>query len=146
MNLWPVKLLTLVVLVAVWLPQGQSPRTASDYLQKAISDYQRAIEIKSNYAPPYNALAWLLATSSKQAVRNGKSALAYARKAAELTNRQDPAVLDTLAAAYAEAGNFREAIKWQRKALTFPEFDMSEGEGARKRLKLYTGRKPYREK
>jgi tetratricopeptide (TPR) repeat protein len=111
----------------------------------AISDYKKTFEIRPGYKRGYNALAWLLATNPEATVRDGKSAVTYARKAAELTNWQDGAVLDTLAAAYAEAGNFAEAVKWETKALTFPEFAREEGDGARQRLKLYTERKPYRE-
>jgi hypothetical protein len=53
--------------------------------------------------------------------------------------------LDTLAAAFAEAGTFDEAIKWQNKALTFPMVLMMIGEKAGQRLKLYQAGKPYRE-
>jgi tetratricopeptide (TPR) repeat protein len=121
-------------------------RKAKGDLDGAISDYTTAIEIYPRFAAAYNSLAWLCATSPREAVRDGKKAVEYARKVAELTNWQDPDTLDTLAAAYAEAGNFEEAIKWENKALTFPEFAKNSGEAARLRLQLYTERKPYREK
>ncbi|MEK7842393.1 MAG: hypothetical protein AAB197_06930, partial [Deltaproteobacteria bacterium] len=72
-------------------------------------------------------------------------ALEYAKKACELTDWKDPYKLDTLAAAYAEAGQFDEAIKWQEKALEFPEYPKDEREKADLRLKLYKEGKPYRE-
>jgi hypothetical protein len=62
-----------------------------------------------------------------------------------LSHWQDPDALDTLAAAYAEIGNFEEAIKWQNKALEFPEYAKKEGENAHRRLRLYAERKPYRD-
>jgi tetratricopeptide (TPR) repeat protein len=121
-------------------------RKANGDLDGAIADYTRAIEIAPRKASAYNSLAWLLATSSREAVRDGKKAVEYARKASELTNWQDPDVLDTLAAAYAEAGDFEEATKWENKALSFPEFARSSGEEARQRLQLYKERNPFREK
>jgi hypothetical protein len=63
-----------------------------------------------------------------------------------LTNWKNPGFLDTLAAAFAESGNFDEAIKWQRAALEFPEFAESSGVEARQRLRLYSLGRPYREK
>jgi len=111
----------------------------------AISDYTKAIEIELRDVQSYNNLAWLWATSPKEAVRDGKRAVEYARKAAELTNWEDPGVLDTLAAAYAEDSNFAEAVKWENKALTFAEFAKKFGEEARQRVQLYSQKKPYRQ-
>ncbi|MDQ2920246.1 MAG: tetratricopeptide repeat protein, partial [Acidobacteriota bacterium] len=112
----------------------------------AISDYTKAIELDPRDVQPYNNLAWLWATSPKEAVRDGKKAVEYALKAAELTNWQEPNVLDTLAAAYAEAGKFDEAVKWQNKALSSPDYVKTYGEEGRQRLQLYTQRKPFRDK
>jgi hypothetical protein len=74
------------------------------------------------------------------------SAIQYARRACALTSWKTPEFLDTLAAAFAEAGNFRRAIAWQVRALSFPDFVRDEGEKARQRLELYKQRRPYREK
>ena len=56
-----------------------------------------------------DTLAWMLATSPYSEMRNGAEAVRYAGHAASLANRQDPELLDTLAAAYAENGDFDQA-------------------------------------
>ena len=114
-------------------------------LNGAVGDYTKFIELEPDDADGYGKLAWVLATTSRNSVRDGKKAVAYALKAAELTKWVDGGVLDTLAAAYAEAGNFDEAIKWENKALSITEFAKTSGDEARKRLQLYTARKPYHE-
>jgi tetratricopeptide (TPR) repeat protein len=111
----------------------------------AIADYTKAIEVDPRYVFSYNTLAWLYATTPNDSFRNGKKAVEFALKASELTKEKNPSVLDTLAAAYAEAGDFDQAINWENKALSFPKFDESHGKAARQRLKLYQERKPYRE-
>jgi Flp pilus assembly protein TadD len=120
-------------------------RQAKGDLEGAVADYTKAIEIDPRYANAYNSLAWLLATASKDPIRDGKKAVEYARKAAELTKWEDARVLGTLAAAYAEAGNFDEAVKWEIKALSLPEYAKSSGAEARQHLLLYMERKPYHE-
>ena len=143
--------------LVVWPIQGQTPTTAPDFtnrglarqskgdLNGAIADHTKAIEIDPRDADAYSSLAWLLATSSNALVRNGTKAVEYALKAAELTDWKDPLKLETLAAAYAEKGSFEEAIKWQEKALTFPEYEKEHGLKARERLQFYRDRKSYHE-
>ena len=62
-----------------------------------------------------------------------------------MSNWKDPGVLDTLAAAYAETGDFDSAVKRQNKALEFAAYEKAVGDEGRARLQLYTGRKPYRD-
>lgn len=71
---------------------------------------EAAERLRPDWASPLNAEAWVLATSADDHVRNGVEALRLAERAAELTSRQQPAILNTLAAAYAETGRFSEAI------------------------------------
>ena len=91
-----------------------------------------------------NALAWSLATSRSAKMRDGPHAVAFAEKAVAVTNRKDPQLLDTLAAAYAEAGDFNKAISAQKEAIR-----LLGDEQARKdfttRLKLYESNIPYRQ-
>ena len=62
-------------------------------------------------------LSWLLATSPDAEVRSGGRAVELATTASELTKRQDPALLEALAAACAETGDFEQAIRWAQQAL-----------------------------
>ena len=70
----------------------------------------------------------------------------YGLRACELSNWKDPFCLGTLAAAYAEAGKFPEAVKWQSRALDFSDiYGKSATDLARQRLLLYEAHKPYHE-
>lgn len=77
--------------------------------------------------------------------RDGKKAVAHARKACELSQWKDAYALQILAAAYAEVGRFKDAVNWQKKALEVAEFEKEQGEAARERLKLYERDRPYRD-
>jgi tetratricopeptide (TPR) repeat protein len=132
-------------LVDNYITRGLARRAKGDF-DGAIADYTKCIMTDPGYVGGYNALAWLLATASRDSIRDGKKALEYARRAAELTKWEDANVLDTVAAAYAEMGDFEEAIKWGKKALSLPELVQSaDADRVRQRLKLYTERKRYRQ-
>ena len=90
-------------------------------------------------------MAWLLSTAPDAKVRDGKRALEAAKKACELTEYKNGGYLDTLAAAYAEAGDFEKAVEWQDKALKAGDIPVKDLDGARKRLELFKQKKPYRE-
>lgn len=126
-----------------YLNRGYAHELKGDY-GKAIADYNEAIRRNPEYAGAYNGLAWLWAVCPNPSFRNGQKAVEYAKKACELSQSKKPAYLDTLAAAYAEVGNFEEAIKWEKKYLdsVLPKENLDRG---RQRLALYEQRKPYRE-
>lgn len=92
-----------------------------------------------------NTLAWTLATSPQDGLRDGARATRLAFAACELTDWKNAAYIDTLAAAYAETGNFAEAVRWQAKALELPEFQGTVRTEAMNRLALYESGRPYRE-
>ncbi len=89
------------------------------------------------------ASAWRLATSIKDSERDGNQALKYAVEACELSEYQDSDSLDTLAAAYAEVGDFTSAVKWQEKAYDIAPLKKKSEFGAR--LRMYRNGKPYRQ-
>jgi len=98
--------------------------------EKALSDYETAIQIDPNLAQAYNSMAWLLATTESKQLRDGKQAVIYAKKAVQLW--PNPNYLDTLAAAYAETGKWKMAI-----ALTEKAIDQSKGVNTRVLLQEY---------
>jgi tetratricopeptide (TPR) repeat protein len=96
-------------------------------------------------ALPLHGLAWLQATYPLAEVRNGTEAIQNATKACELTDWKDSSYIDTLAAAYAESGDFESAVRWQEKAIasvTKPWHHMLDV-GMKVRLELYQAHKPY---
>ncbi|UCE50418.1 MAG: tetratricopeptide repeat protein, partial [Phycisphaerales bacterium] len=96
-------------------------------------------------ALPLHGLAWLQATYPLAELRDGTEAIKNATRACELTNWEEGSSIDTLAAAYAEAGDFESAVKWQEKAIALvskPWRHMLD-EGMKGRLELYQAHKPY---
>jgi tetratricopeptide (TPR) repeat protein len=113
--------------------------------KKALADYAEAIRLNPRNYNAYNNRAYLLATTLDDQFLNGEAAVRDAVKACELTDYQNPGYIDTLAVSYAAAGNFDMAIRWQRKALEFPDFVKEWGEQMKKQLKLFGQKKSYRE-
>lgn len=110
---------------------------------KAMTDYNRVTVIEPENRRTLNALAWLLATCPADNRRDGPRAVEIARRACELTEWKSWTCLDTLAAAYAEAGDFREAVECQSKAIQLTQGDGNKRAG-QARLDLYNARKPCR--
>jgi tetratricopeptide (TPR) repeat protein len=111
---------------------------------KAIADYTEAINIEPKNPIFHNNLAWLCCTCPDAKYRDGKKAIAFASKACQLTDWKEPGNLDTLAAAYAETGDFPSAIKWQSRAMELIK-DEKEKADYRPRLELYKAKQPYHE-
>jgi tetratricopeptide (TPR) repeat protein len=118
---------------------------ATKQYARAARDWSAVIRLEPKDADAYDSLGWLLATCPDVKVRDGEKAVEYAGTACELTDGKSPYCLATLAAAFAEAGRFDLAVKWQKRALESPAYERDEGQAARQRLQLFADRQPYRE-
>jgi len=113
--------------------------------QAAVEDLDKALGSGSRDAEVYNALAWILATSPQDSLRNATRAKELALTACELTRYRNPNIVDTLAAAHAEAGEFEDAVRLQKQAIESADFDQRFLKEGRDRLALYEAGRPYRE-
>jgi len=117
---------------------------------KAVEDYNEALKKKPEDSHMLNNLAWVLATSPDDDVRDAKRSIEVGTKASEVTKYEAPHILSTLAAGYAEAGDWETAIKWSSKAVELGEKadktmeDVSDQ--LKKELESYKQKKPWREK
>jgi serine/threonine protein kinase/Flp pilus assembly protein TadD len=111
---------------------------------KAVMALREALRIQPKNVKVINALAWILATAPSDELRNGREAVELASRACELTDYKQASYLDTLAAAYAEKGDFDAAIKWSAKALELADSDALSNE-LTKHLESYHAGKPWRE-
>lgn len=126
--------------------KGDVKSASADY-KEALARLEKQIEVKPKDISTLNALAWFLATTTEDKVRNGRRAAEAARRACELTEYKEWQVIDTLAAACAECGEFEEAQKWQQKAVDLAGTDTSQKvrEELVSRMELYRTKKPLRE-
>ena len=117
----------------------------------AINDYEEAVknipEDEEDLSGVLNNLSWVLSTSPEDSVRNGDRALEAGLKACELTEYKKSHILSTLAAAYAELGQFDKAIEWSSKAVELGAKEETEQlDQLKEELKNYQDKKPWREK
>ncbi|HEV3415965.1 MAG TPA: tetratricopeptide repeat protein [Pirellulales bacterium] len=116
-------------------------------IDEAIAHNEEALGLRPDWPEALNNLAWILATSHDDRLRNQKRAVELANRARELADFKMPLVLDTQAAALADAGKFPEAVKIAEKAVALAR-DTGQEKTAKEieaRLDLYRAGKAYRE-
>jgi protein O-mannosyl-transferase len=126
---------------------GQALQSQRNF-EAAMKEYQKVLDLAPRHLPVHLSLAWLLATSPEASLRDGQKAVELAQQAVQLSGDNSPEILDTLAAAYAEAGRYAEAVETAQRALnlTATQNNPPLAEAVQNRLKLYEAGSPYREK
>jgi tetratricopeptide (TPR) repeat protein len=113
---------------------------------EAIGHYTEALRAKPDFVLALNNLAWMRATHEDPKLRDGAEAVRLAEHACQLTHRKEWGVLDTLAAAYAEAGRFSDAMAAAEAALGMAKLvNQAAADDIQSRLTLYRAERPYRE-
>ena len=121
------------------------------YLQGKVTEsllrWREGLRADPNYLPLLNQTAWVLATCPQASVRNGPEAVALAERAVKVSAGADPVLLDTLAAAYAEAGRFPEAVQTAHRALDLATQQNAQPlvEGLKASIALYESKSPFRD-
>ena len=118
--------------------------------REGFGELETTLRLDPDYAAAQNDLAWMLATAPEDGIRDGKRALKLALRADKAVSSSDPYLLDTLAAAYAETGDYTKALATARKALSLalkpdsgkPPEDLIAG--LRREIRLYESGKPCR--
>ncbi len=114
---------------------------------KAVADLETALKADPKNGGILNNLAWVLSTSPDDKVRDGKRAIELATQACEATEYKRPHIISTLASAYAEAGDWDNAVKWSTKAVEMSGDSEKEIlDQLKEELKHYQEKKPFREK
>ena len=108
---------------------------------------REALRLEPNNVDTVDEVAWRLATSPDASIRDGRQALDLARRAVRLSHGDVPRPLGTLAAAYAEVGQFSEAVETARRAI---DLAVRLGDGAteeelRAQINVYRANRPYHE-
>ena len=113
----------------------------------AVSFYRQALKIDVNYGEAMNNLAWVLATHPDDEIRDGDESLRLAKKAVQAQSQNAASLLDTLAAAYAELGEFdrAQAIADQAVKAAKATGQLQRAQRIESRLHLYESNKPYRD-
>ena len=119
--------------------------TVSGWTQEALTHFEEAIRLQPGWSDPLNNAAWILSSHPGFTQEQRQRGLHLAKRAAEITQHQEPTILDTLGVAYASVGRFKEAIETTEKAIALqleaggesPDPEMTA------HLQLYKERKPY---
>jgi protein O-mannosyl-transferase len=124
-------------LVQVYAGQKRAPEQAREYAEM--------LRLRPDWPEVQNNLAWLLATHPNAEVRDGPRAVSLAERACALTQRTNLSLLSTLAAAYAEAGRFAEAVSAQQGVcdLAAAQAQTNQAQAFQTRLELYRSGHAY---
>ncbi|MCC6821644.1 MAG: tetratricopeptide repeat protein [Verrucomicrobia subdivision 3 bacterium] len=121
---------------------------ALNQTRAAVLEFEAALRLDPDSIEALNNLAWILATSSEDELRDGPQAVVFGEKACALSNGSLPTAVGTLAAAYAEAGRYADAVKTGERAR---DLAAAAGQAAlaqrnEELLKRYRAQQPYRER
>ncbi len=112
-----------------------------------MEQYREVLRLNANEPTALNNLAWILATDPGTEIRNAQEAVELAQRACKLTGHKHPLLLGTLAAAYAENGQFAEAVRSAEEAVSLArKTGLNDVAEANERLKsIYAEKKTYLE-
>jgi tetratricopeptide (TPR) repeat protein len=115
---------------------------------EAIQHLREAVRLKPKQVETLNELAWTLATHTDAKIRDGTTAVRLATEASQLAGGTNANVLDTLATAFAETGQYAEATRRAQRALEIARAEGRTNLAAQieERLRLYDARQPFHEK
>jgi tetratricopeptide (TPR) repeat protein len=123
-----------------WLGIGKLP--------EAIADYESALKLDPKDSGALNNLAWLLSTAPDDKLRDGKRSIELATEAARVSEFKQAHILSTLAAGYAETGDFESAVSWSKKAVDLAkqtDDNQDIRDQLQKELASYEKKEPWRE-
>jgi tetratricopeptide (TPR) repeat protein len=115
----------------------------------AVAHYIAALQIKADYLPAMVSLAWIYATASGEVgTQHAAQAVRLAEQACQISGCKQSGLLDTLAAAYANAGRFEEAVKTGEEAFFIAKAaeENNFADSIRARIDLYKKGSPFRAK
>ena len=114
---------------------------------EALEHYHAAVAVQPATAPVLTAVAWVFATCPEAGVRNGIRAVELAEQAERMAGDANPAILATLAAAYAEAGRFPEAVAAAQRVLgqISAQGNTPQAQALRAQIALYQAGSPFRD-
>jgi len=115
------------------------------HLGAAVQHWREALQLQPQNVSALNDLAWVLATCPDGSRRDGAQAVELAQRAGRVAGESNPVVLGTLAAAYAEAGRFPEAIAAAQQALPLAQNHPALAAALRQQIKLYQSGLPLRD-